>query len=193
MKDRNTVELRFNQAYHQSSTWGFGTAYNRVRGIIPIDYKEKLDNFINNIDKTAKLEDNETVYVSPISELPSYKLKNYIQENKFNITTARKFDKLDTIIISGTDSSEKIDGIKQITYISPTQFSVNSTIKIAGTKGGVSLKNNVENSTNEEAKNRIYYSKYQQPEAVPILNYIDVGAKDKEILGHSDRSIRIFQ
>lgn len=36
-------------------------------------------------------------------------------------------------------------------------------------------------STNERAPNRIYYSKYQQPEAVPLLNYIDVGPKDKEI------------
>jgi hypothetical protein len=37
-------------------------------------------------------------------------------------------------------------------------------------------------STNEVSPNRIYYSKYQQPEAVPILNYIDVGPKDKEIV-----------
>ena len=37
-------------------------------------------------------------------------------------------------------------------------------------------------STNESFPNRIYYSKYQQPEAVPILNYIDVGPKDKAIV-----------
>ncbi len=37
-------------------------------------------------------------------------------------------------------------------------------------------------STNEEAKNRVYISKYQQPESVPILNYIDLGSADKEIL-----------
>lgn len=37
-------------------------------------------------------------------------------------------------------------------------------------------------STNEVQPNRIYYSKYQQPEAVPIVNFIDIGPKDKAIL-----------
>lgn len=36
-------------------------------------------------------------------------------------------------------------------------------------------------STNEVSPNRIYYSKLQQPEAVPLLNYLDVGPKDREI------------
>lgn len=39
-----------------------------------------------------------------------------------------------------------------------------------------------EKSDNEVCPNRIYYSKYQQPEAVPLLNYFDVGPKDKKIL-----------
>lgn len=37
-------------------------------------------------------------------------------------------------------------------------------------------------SDNEVAGNRVYYSKFQQPEAVPIVNYFDVGPKDKAIL-----------
>jgi len=37
-------------------------------------------------------------------------------------------------------------------------------------------------SDNEVAPNRLYYSKFQQPEAVPIVNYFDVGPKDKAIL-----------
>lgn len=100
MKDRNTVELRFQ--YNQRQGSYFSTSWNRTAGILPVDYKNRLEDFINNLDKNAKLEDNEAVYVTPLSELPSYKLKNYIQENKFNITTARKFDKLDTIIISNS-------------------------------------------------------------------------------------------
>lgn len=36
-------------------------------------------------------------------------------------------------------------------------------------------------STNEISPNRIYYSKLQQPEAVPLANYIDVGPRDREI------------
>ena len=37
-------------------------------------------------------------------------------------------------------------------------------------------------SANETKKNRIYISKTQQPEAVPLLNYIDVGPANKEIV-----------
>jgi hypothetical protein len=36
-------------------------------------------------------------------------------------------------------------------------------------------------SDNLEIPNRLYYSKADEPEAVPIANYIDVGAKDEEI------------
>lgn len=49
----------------------------------------------------------------------------------------------------------------------------NPTIPVSGTTFS---------TTNEEAKNRIYISKVQQPEAVPIANYIDVGSADKNIL-----------
>lgn len=36
-------------------------------------------------------------------------------------------------------------------------------------------------SDNLEIPNRIYYSKLSEPEAVPVANFIDVGAKDEEI------------
>lgn len=36
-------------------------------------------------------------------------------------------------------------------------------------------------SSNEVRPNRIHFSKYQQPEAFPLANYIDVGPKDREI------------
>lgn len=37
-------------------------------------------------------------------------------------------------------------------------------------------------SSNFEFQNRVYYSKFQQPEAVPSLNFFDVGSKDSPIL-----------
>jgi hypothetical protein len=37
-------------------------------------------------------------------------------------------------------------------------------------------------STNDVAKNRVYISKKGQPEAVPILQYVDLGSADKDIL-----------
>jgi hypothetical protein len=36
-------------------------------------------------------------------------------------------------------------------------------------------------STNDVFPNRIYYSKIQQPEAVPLLNYLDAGSRDNAI------------
>ena len=36
-------------------------------------------------------------------------------------------------------------------------------------------------SDNEVRPNRIYYSKLQEPEAVPLINFIDIGPKDEEI------------
>ena len=41
---------------------------------------------------------------------------------------------------------------------------------------------NTEVSSNTTAPNRIYYSKVSQPEAVPAINYIDVGSKDSQIV-----------
>ena len=37
-------------------------------------------------------------------------------------------------------------------------------------------------SSNDAAPNRLYYSKGDLPEAVPVLNYVNVGTSDKEIL-----------
>jgi hypothetical protein len=37
-------------------------------------------------------------------------------------------------------------------------------------------------STNDENPNRIFFSKIQQPESVPILNYVDAGSRGNEIL-----------
>lgn len=36
-------------------------------------------------------------------------------------------------------------------------------------------------STAESVGNRLYYSKYQEIEAVPLLNYVDIGSRDQEI------------
>ena len=57
-------------------------------------YKQLCEDSKNN-----KIKDNSTIYLSPISNYPVYKLKNYIQENKLNIKKARKWNKIDTIII----------------------------------------------------------------------------------------------
>ena len=41
---------------------------------------------------------------------------------------------------------------------------------------------NAEQATNDKRPNRLFYSKFQEPEAVPILNFFDVGAANNSIL-----------
>lgn len=86
------------------------------------------------------------------------------------------------VIIAATDSQPSIDGIYEIVYISPTSFSISAFVSVAGTIGAISRKNVSLASENEEKTNRVYYSKFQEPEAVPITNFFDVGASDKAIL-----------
>lgn len=88
----------------------------------------------------------------------------------------------DEIIVDGSNSLPTIDGIHTVTVLNSTQIRIPVDIFIAGTKGALSKLSRTESSQNESKGNRIYYSKYQQAEAVPIVNYFDVGSEDKEIL-----------
>lgn len=86
------------------------------------------------------------------------------------------------IIISGSNSTPSIDGARTITKIDNDTFTVPVNVTIAGNRGGWIKLSDAKASDNEICANRIYYSKFQQPEAVPLLNYIEVGPKDKKIL-----------
>jgi hypothetical protein len=97
----------------------------------------------------------------------------------------------DKVIISNTDATPLVppsvgtpitDGVHEITWLSATTFSIPVGISSPSTKGCFELTTAAESSSNEEQPHRIYYSKYQQPESVPIANYIDIGATDKTIL-----------
>lgn len=89
----------------------------------------------------------------------------------------------DTVVLYGTDSTPSIDGTYTV-LTTPTNSTFTITVPIAITivgTTGTEFKGSTF-STNESAGNRIYFSKYQQPEAVPIVNYLDVGPKDETIL-----------
>lgn len=88
----------------------------------------------------------------------------------------------DQVLIVASNSTPSVDGLYTITYISPTTFSIPVTTTIAGTAGAIRKAANSPVSENEVRPNRIYFSKFLQPEAVPLVNFLDVGAKDKEIL-----------
>jgi len=86
------------------------------------------------------------------------------------------------IIIDGSNSTPNIDGVWTVTVLSPTTLRIGSPITVSGTAGALINTTNASTSENEQKQNRIYYSKFQQPEAVPLLNYLDVGSEDQPIL-----------
>ena len=77
-----------------------------------------------------------------------------------------------------------VDGAHNIIWKSATTFDVDFLVPITGTgiTANFEAAEESEISSNESQPHRIYYSKYQQPESVPITNFIDVGATDKQIL-----------
>ena len=97
-------------------------------------------------------------------------------------TTPHGLINQDKVIITDSNSTPSVDGEYQITYISPTSFSIPVNVTVAGTRGALISVTDAVTSNNEGLANRIYYSKVLQPEAVPLLNTIDVGAQDKAIL-----------
>jgi hypothetical protein len=88
----------------------------------------------------------------------------------------------DQIFISGSNSTPSIDGVYTITRIDADTFTIPVNVTILGNRGGWVAFEDANASDNEEYANRIYYSKVDQPEAVPIVNYVDVGPRDKEIV-----------
>jgi hypothetical protein len=73
--------------------------YYNIEGYIP---KTNIDKYkvLYEDSKNNKLEPNTKVYLSSLAEFPSYKLKNYIEENQLNIKITRKINELDNIIVN---------------------------------------------------------------------------------------------
>lgn len=90
----------------------------------------------------------------------------------------------DNVVITLTDSTPVIEGVFPIYEVTTDTFTIdlNFLITVGGTDGVVISTANSAFSQNELKPNRVYYSKLSQPEAVPILNFFDVGDADKQIL-----------
>ena len=93
--------MKYSKAIYLDTRKKYSSTYNPVIDIIPKDLYHKYETLYQKY-KDNKLKSNTTVYLTPLSSFPSYKLKNYIEENKLNIKTARKTEKLDTLIINDT-------------------------------------------------------------------------------------------
>jgi hypothetical protein len=76
-----------------------GGSWDTITGYVSEEMRKRY-NELYEVNKENKLEANTTVYLTPLANFPSYKLKNYVEENSLNVKTARKLDKLDSLIIS---------------------------------------------------------------------------------------------
>lgn len=83
------------------------------------------------------------------------------------------------VYIYGTDSTPNVIGAYEVTVLNANEFTINFETTVSGTTG--LWYKTTTHSDNEEAANRLYFSKTSQPEAVPLLNFIDIGAKDEPI------------
>jgi hypothetical protein len=103
LEDKKVTELTFHTHTHYRTNkqegffnkkyWG-----SRENKFIPkellLRYKSLYETYKDNT-----LSDNTKVYSTQLSELPSHKLKNYVEENKLNITYGRKWTEIDSVII----------------------------------------------------------------------------------------------
>lgn len=88
----------------------------------------------------------------------------------------------DKVLLTNTDSNPLCDGLYEITRLTNNTFTINKAVTLAGSTGSFIRATAGVFSENETRSNRVYYSKFSQPEAVPISNFFDVGAQDKAIL-----------
>jgi hypothetical protein len=78
--------------------------------------------------------------------------------------------------------AEPINGVYSISAVnSANEFVVAFPAVIADATGTLTGFKTTKASSNEEKPNRVYFSKTDIPEAVPLLNFFDVGSKDSEI------------
>ena len=88
-----------------------------------------------------------------------------------------------TVFISGSNSVPSIDGLWTVSNVIPgVSFTIPVDVIVAGTTGSMENAFDVTTSTNNVNINRVYYSVLNQPAAVPILNYIDVGSSNQPII-----------
>ena len=113
---------------------------------------------------------------------------------EFTTVTPHGLNDTDTIFISLAEviptspppANLYLNGIYSVTDTTSTTFRINLTPSEPFVSNNYdfawSRLSDVSVSNNETRPNRVYYSKLLQPEAVPLLNYFDIGSEDAAIL-----------
>lgn len=100
---------------------------------------------------------------------------------KTNLTlTAHGFTNGESVYISVPNAVPTIDGVFVVTVIDVNTIQIDAP-HVSGNTTGSFYFFPFEKSDNLKSPNRIYFSKFNQPEAVPLVNYIDIGTKDEPI------------
>lgn len=115
--------------------------------------------------------------ISPVKSITNISVANptVVSVTTHGLTTG------DQVVIANSNSTPSIDGIFTVTVINANTFSIPVNVTVLGTMGVLSSVSVAQVSDNEVAPNRVYFSKLQQPEAVPLVNFFDVGPKDSAI------------
>ncbi len=85
------------------------------------------------------------------------------------------------ITVLTSNSTPVISGQYVISNVTTNTFTIPVNVTVAGTSISY-VSGTINESANEVVPNRLYYSVFQQPDAVPLVNYIDVGFKNKAII-----------
>ena len=82
----------------------------------------------------------------------------------------------DSVVIYDSNSTPTINGERVVTVLTADTFSVPVNVTIAGTSGYFVPKGELIDSDNSAQQNRVAISKQGQVEAVPTLNFVDIGS-----------------
>lgn len=93
---------------------------------------------------------------------------------------AHGFTNNEEVYIYAPNAVPVINGTFKVTVLTPDTISIVNTFS-SGNATDSFYFFPFEKSDNLESPNRIMYSKLSQPEAVPLVNYIDIGTKDQPI------------
>jgi hypothetical protein len=90
----------------------------------------------------------------------------------------------DSVFVYSPDTTPAISGQYIVTVVDVNNFTIPEDITgedLAGTNALWFSPTSTTTSDNTEAPNRVYFSKTSQPDAVPSVNFIDVGPQDEPI------------
>lgn len=146
-------------------------------GIISIESRELTDAaFYMAVNETGA-----QGMFSPEMDLRQETATDTIIGNPGNINiTGHGYVTGDEVFVYGFVTTDSMYGVQTVTRIDDDNFTIPVDVQAVTDGAGFVFETGTP-SDNEEKPNRLFYSKTSQPEAVPLLNFIDIGPKDKAI------------